>query len=145
MRAGPDCSLVASSCNVSPFLLSHVVKKARLNSNKMQRSPWRAGEVRCDLSRDCRGYLALRGVRASPPVVTPLMRQLKRDRSGQAIKWRCTFLNTPPKFLLPAGDNVGSSVKHRTDISGLHDLIFGGCLKRRNTCSQISTWTPKRC
>src|SRR5258708_72115 len=58
---------------------------------------------------------------------------------------RCTFLNTPPKFLLPASDNVGSSVKHRTDISGLHDLIFGGCLKRRNTCSQISTWTPKRC
>ena len=55
---------------------------------------------------------------------------LKRDRSGQAIKWRCTFLNTPPKFLLPASDNVGSSVKHRTDISGLHDLIFGGCLKR---------------
>src|SRR5258706_10844133 len=53
------------------------------------------------------------------------MRQLKRDRSGQAIKWRCTFLNTPPKFLLPASDNVGSSVKHRTDISGLHDLIFG--------------------
>src|SRR5258707_10323417 len=53
------------------------------------------------------------------------MPQLKRDRSGQAIKWRCTFLNTPPKFLLPASDNVGSSVKHRTDISGLHDLIFG--------------------
>src|SRR5260370_12490662 len=49
----------------------------------------------------------------------------KRDRSGQAIKWRCTFLNTPPKFLLPPSDNVGSSVKHRPDISRLHDLVFG--------------------
>jgi hypothetical protein len=64
------------------------------------------------------------------------MRQLKRDRSGQAIKWRCTFLNTPPKFLLPASDNVGSSVKHRTDISGLHDLIFGGCLKRETPAAR---------